>query len=264
MLNLKTNIVRGFRSAVVALGLAALTAGPAMAAGEKVELKEKDWSWEAFNGTFDRGELQRGFQVYKEVCASCHGLKFVALRTLGDPGGPGFSEAEVKALAAEYTKTIINMDGDEEDVPRIPADTFPYPFENEQIARASNNGAYPPDLSVINKARAGGANYVYSLLTGYEDAPADVEMMEGMSYNKYFSGHQIAMAPPLMDGLVEYADGTAATVEQMSVDVTAFLMWAAEPKLEARKHMGMMVMIFLGIFTVAMFFTYKQIWKDEH
>lgn len=245
-----------------------LSTGPAMAAGYAEPPKDHDWSWESgpggFTGTFDKGALQRGFKVYKEVCASCHGLKFIAFRNLADPGGPGFSEAEVKAIAKEYTKEVLDEVGDPVEVPRAPFDHFPSPFANEAQARASNNGAYPPDLSVINKARAGGANYIYSLLSGYKEAPAGFELGDGMSYNPYFKNKQIAMAPPLVDDIIEYDDGTPATVDQMSEDVTAFLMWTAEPKLEERKRMGFMAMIYLVVMAALLFFTYRKIWADRH
>ncbi len=261
------------RRSLAMLGLFAALAliinvAPASAAGEVKPPRDHDWSWESgpagITGTFDRGALQRGLKVYREVCASCHGLKFVAFRNLGDPGGPGFSEAEVKAIAAEYTKEVLDEFGDPVEVPRAPFDHYPSPFANEAQARASNGGAYPPDLSVINKARPGGADYIYSLLVGYKDAPAGFELGEGLSYNPYFKNSQIAMAPPLFDDMVEYDDGTSATVEQMAEDVTTFLMWTAEPKLEERKRTGFMVIIYLMIMAVLLFFTYRKIWADRH
>ncbi len=244
------------------------SSAPALAAGDAKPPKDHDWSWESgpggFTGTYDKGSLQRGFKVYKEVCASCHGLKLVAFRNLADPGGPGFSEAEVKAISKEYTKEVLDEVGDPVEVPRAPFDYFPSPFANEAQARASNNGAYPPDLSVINKARAGGANYIYSLLIGYKDAPAGFDLGDGMYYNEYFKNKQIAMAPPLSEDIVEYDDGTPASLEQLAEDVTTFLMWTAEPKLEERKRMGFMVIIYLIIMAALLFFTYRKIWADRH
>jgi cytochrome c1 len=228
-----------------------------------------DWSWNegplGVTGQYDQAALQRGLQVYRDVCAACHGLKFVAFRTLGDKGGPGYNEAEIEAIAAEYYKPSLDEYGDPgEEIPRLPSDYFPDPYANEVAARFSNSGALPPDLSLITKARVGGADYINSLLIGFEDEPDDVEMGEGMYYNPYFSGHQIAMAPPLFEDSVEYADGTPATVEQMSSDVTQFLMWAAEPKLEERKQIGFSVIGYLIILSVLLFFTYRRIWRDQH
>ena len=232
----------------------------AMAAGGSIDLPEQKWSFEGTLGSFDRASAQRGFQVYKEVCAACHGLKLVNYRNLSILG---FNEAEIKAIAAEYT--VIDGPNDEGEMferPARPADKFVSPFANEQAARSANGGAYPPDLSLMIEARPNGANYVYALLTGYTDAPKGTELMAGMSYNKYFPGHQIAMASPLSDDAVEYADGTSATVEQMSKDVVTFLAWAAEPNLEERKKMGLKVLIFLAFFTLIFYLIKKSIWKD--
>lgn len=232
----------------------------AHAAGDAKHPKAHDWSFEGFDGHFDRAALQRGFQVYKDVCAACHGLKYIAFRNLAEIG---FSEAEYKAIAAEYIVTDGPDDfGDMFERPAIPSDYFPSPFANDEQARASNNGALPPDLSLITKARADGANYMHALLTGYEDPPADVEMTEGLTYNPYFSGGQIAMVPPLMDDLLEYADGTPATVEQMSEDVVTFLHWAAEPKMEARKKLGSAVMVFLAVMTILLYLANKKMWAS--
>lgn len=244
--------------AALVLGLAA----PAFAAGDGVELPSQNWSFDGPFGTFDRGELQRGYQVYKEVCAACHAMKYVAFRNLRDIG---FSEAEVKALAATFEVTDgPNDSGEMFQRPGLPYDRFPSPFANEKAARAANGGAYPPDLSLIAKARANGPNYLYALLTGYKPAPAGFELAEGMNYNEYFPGHQIAMPQPLNDDQVTYADGTKATVSQMARDVTTFMMWAAEPKLEERKRMGLKVMIFLVIMTGLFFAAKKRIWRDVH
>ena len=240
-----------------------LTLDRAHAAGEAVDLLHRDWQHEGVFGTFDRASAQRGFQVYREVCAACHSLDFIAFRNLQDLG---FSEDEVKALSAEYT--VVDGPDDEGEMYERdgkPFDQFPAPYPNENAARAANGGAYPPDLSLITKARANGTNYVYSLLLGYSDEPpADVEVSDGMSYNTYYPGHQIAMAQPLYEESVEYADGTEATLEQHAADIATFLTWTAEPKLEERKGMGLKVMIFLVILTALFYATKRKIWADLH
>jgi len=240
-----------------------LISGGAHAAGGAVDLLHKDWPHGGVFGKFDKAAAQRGFQVYREVCAGCHSLDFVAFRNLADLG---FSENEVKALAAEYTVTDGPDDeGEMFERPGKPFDYLPAPFANENAARASNGGAYPPDLSLITKARPNGTDYIYSLLQGYGDEPpADVELGEGMSYNAYFPGHQIAMAQPLYEEAVDYADGTAATLEQHAIDIATFLTWTAEPKLEERKGMGLKVMIFLVILTGLFYATKRKIWSDLH
>lgn len=245
--------------------LAALTLGfaaPAFAAGEQPAPPAVKWSFNGPFGTFDRAELQRGYQVYKEVCAACHAMKYVAFRNLRDLG---FSEAEVKALAATFQVTDGPNDaGEMFQRAGQPQDKFPAPFPNEKAARASNGGAYPLDLSLIAKARAQGPDYIKALLTGYKPAPAGFALGEGLQYNEYFAGHQIAMPQPLNDDQVTYADGTKASVEQMAHDVSAFLMWAAEPKLEDRKRMGLKVMIFLIVLTGLFFAAKKRIWRKLH
>lgn len=229
------------------------------AAGNVEHPKQVPWQFEGMFGSFDRQSIQRGFQVYKEVCAACHSMRQLAYRNLGDIG---FSEAEIKAIAAEYTVTDgPNDEGDMFERPAKPSDKFVPPFPNEKAARASNGGAYPPDLSLIVKARHDGANYVYSLLTGYSDAPAHVEMMPGMYYNPYFPGGQIAMAPPLMEDRVTYMDGTQASLDQLSRDIVHFLHWAAEPEMEHRKHMGLRAMLFLVVFTLLFIWAKKRVWK---
>jgi ubiquinol-cytochrome c reductase cytochrome c1 subunit len=239
-----------------------LVANDVEAAGEPIELMNKTWPHEGPFGKFDKAAAQRGFQVYREVCSSCHSLDFIAFRNLTDLG---FTEDEVKALAEEYEVTDGPDDaGDMFERPGKPSDHLPAPFANENAARASNGGALPPDLSLITKARANGVDYVYSLLQGYEEPPADFELGEGMSYNAYFPGHQIAMAQPIDEEAVEYADGTQATLEQMSSDVTTFLTWAAEPKLEERKGTGLKAMMFLIIMTGLFYATKRKIWSDLH
>lgn len=226
------------------------------------EPRDMHWQFDGAFGTVDRQSAQRGLQVYREVCAACHGLHRVAFRTLA---GIGFPEAEIKALAAEYNvEDGPNDDGDMFERPAMPSDKFPSPYANEKAARAVNGGAYPPDLSLIIKARPNGANYVYSLLTGYKDAPEGVHVGEGMHYNPYFPGGQIAMPQPLSEGQVTFADGTSATVDQMAKDVVNFLQWAAEPEMEVRKGMGVKVMIFLFLMTVMLYIAKRRIWKDLH
>jgi len=250
------------------------------ASGEDVsKVKEQDWTFSGVFGYYDRAELQRGFQVYKEVCSSCHSMKYVYYRNLSEPGGPGFSTDEAKAIAAEFSVTDgPDSNGDMFERNALPSDKFVSPFENNVIARMSNGGALPPDLSLIAKARSTergfpmwivdlftgyqeqGVDYVYALLNGYEDMPSDFNLQDGMNYNKYYPGNQIAMYSPLSADIVEYADGTEATVENMSKDVSAFLMWTAEPKLEARKKMGFKVIIFLFILAGLLYLSKKKIW----
>jgi ubiquinol-cytochrome c reductase cytochrome c1 subunit len=259
--------------------------GAAFAAGETPVPPKQTWSFQGPFGTFDRAQLQRGFKVYREVCASCHGLSYVAFRNLSEAGGPEFSEAQVKALAAEYQiQDGPNDAGDMFERPGRPADRFPSPFPNENAAASANGGKAPPDLSLMAKARTyergfpwfitdvftqyseNGADYLTALLHGYEEAPADFKVPEGGHYNKYYPGHVIAMPNPLSDGQVEYPKNEAGqpqapeTVDQYSKDVTAFLMWAAEPHLEARKRLGFQVMLFLLVLSGLLYFTKKKVW----
>ena len=229
---------------------------------EKVEYLKTDWSFKGLFGKFDRGALQRGYQVYTEVCSSCHSMKYVSYRNLAEKGGPEFTEAQAKAIAASFE--VIdgpNEDGEMFTRPGKLSDKFVMPYENVKAAQAANGGAYPPDMSVLVKARGGGANYIYSLLQGYEDPPIGVTLDEGVHYNKYMYGNKIKMSNPLSDGLVEYNDGTKATIEQMSKDVTTFLMWTAEPHLEARHQMGFKSIVYLIILTVLVYFSMKRIWS---
>ncbi|MCI4662135.1 MAG: cytochrome c1 [Neomegalonema sp.] len=252
-----------------------LGAGSAMAAGGGTHVIDHTWSFEGVFGKFDRAQLQRGFQVYKEVCASCHSLELVSFRNLGEPGGPQFPEEQVKAIAASFT-VIDGPDAEGEmfERPGVPADKFPAPFPNVEAAKASNGGAYPPDLSLITKARAGyhgiltqmvqgagGPEYIYSLLNGYTEEPPEGLDPGELNYNAYFPGYRIAMAQPLYEDSVEYQDGTAATIEQQSADVVAFLAWAAEPKMEARKQAGVRNILLLIIFGVLLWYSNKQLWK---
>ncbi len=248
--------------AVVAVAGFGAFVAPVNAAGTAVELPKRDWSFDGALGTYDRNQLQRGFQVYKEVCAACHGLDRVFYRNLT---ALGYNEEQIKTIASEYS--VVDGPDDEGEMfdrPARPSDRFVGPYPNIQAARSVNNGAYPPDLSLIAKSRAGGADYIAALLTGYEQAPADVEVMAGMHWNKYFNGHQIAMAAPLTDGQVSYADETPTTVDQMAQDVAAFLTWAAEPHMEVRKRMGVKVLIFLSIFAFIMYRVKRKIWRDVH
>ncbi len=258
-------MIKRFPLSVPALALAGLLAfasGPALAAaGAKPEAR--DWSFHGMFGTYDRGALQRGFQIYREVCAACHSMSLVAYRNLT---GIGLSEDQIKAVAAEYEVTDgPNEEGEMYSRPAKPSDRFVAPFANDNAARASNNGALPPDLSLMAKARKGGPDYLYALLTGYkEESPEGVTLMEGMQYNLYFTGNQIAMAPPLADDAVEYQDGTKPTLAQLAQDVTTFLNWAAEPELEERKRMGIKVLLFLIVLTAMMYALKRQVWRDQH
>ncbi len=224
----------------------------------------RDWSFNGPFGAFDRAALQRGYQVYREVCASCHSMKYVAFRNLSDKGGPEFSLEAVEALAAEFTVVDGPDDyGDMFDRAGKPFDQFPMAYENDNQARAANGGALPPDLSLVAKAREAGPDYIYALLTGYSDEiPPLFKAQDGLNYNPYFPGRQLAMTRQLADGLVEYTDGTEATEEQMAHDVGQFLYWAAEPKMEARKALAKPVLIYLIILVVLLYASYKRIWRE--
>lgn len=264
-------ITRALKAGAVAIALA-VTGGPvAMAAGEYVTPPSQDFSFKGMFGTYDRVSLQRGFQVYKEVCSGCHAMHHLAYRHLEMIG---FSDEEVKAIAAGYT--VMDGPNDEGEMfQRVaePKDRFVKPFPNEQAARAANNGAYPVEMSLIAKARPNGPDYIYALLTGYGDPPEGVTVPDGQYWNEYYPGHQLAMAPPLVEGLVQYknldrAEGAPETyepsVEEMAWDVTNFLMWAAEPHLEDRKQTGWKVLLFLSIFTGLMYVAKRRVWADVH
>jgi ubiquinol-cytochrome c reductase cytochrome c1 subunit len=255
----------------VLAAVAALSLGLSFSARaeEEPSLPKQDWSFYGVFGTFDRAAAQRGFQVYKDVCSACHSMHLLFYRDLGGggatDGGIGISEDEVKAIAAEVQVTDgPNDQGDMFQRPGRPSDRFVSPFPNEQAARSSNNGALPPDLSLIVKARKGGPDYVYGILTGFKDAPAGFTVNPGMYYNETFAGHQIAMPPPLSDGAVTYADGTNATVPQMAHDVVTFLAWAANPELESRHRVGVKVVIFLLILTGLLYAVKRKVWSDVH
>ena len=231
-------------------------------AAEKIEYLKTDWSFKGLFGKFDRGALQRGYQVYSEVCSSCHSMKYLSYRNLAEKGGPEFTEAQAKAIAASFEVTDgPNQDGEMFTRPGKLSDKFVMPYENVKAAQAANGGAYPPDMSVLVKARGGGVDYIYSLLQGYEDPPIGMILDEGVHYNKYMYGNKIKMSNQLSDGLVEYSDGTQSTVEQMSKDVTTFLMWAAEPHLETRHQMGFKAIVYLIILTTLVYFSMKRIWS---
>ncbi len=241
-------------------GLAA--AAPALAATSG-EPESINWSFDGIFGTFDRAALRRGLQVYRQVCSNCHSLSSVSYRNLQEIG---FSAKEVRAMAKEYQVTDgPNDEGDMFTRPARPSDQFVSPYPNTNAARAANNGALPPDLSLIIKARENGANYVHALLTGYKDkAPKGVKVLDGMYYNAYFPGHQIAMPPPLEDGAVDYADGTKPTLDRESRDIVTFLAWAAEPTMEKRKRLGIKVMLFLLVLTGMLYALKRKIWADVH
>jgi ubiquinol-cytochrome c reductase cytochrome c1 subunit len=245
-------------AAVVFVGF---QAGAAQAA-ESAALPARDWSFTGIFGKFDTGAMQRGFQVYQEVCSGCHSLRLIAFRNLE---ALGFDEDEIKAIAAEYTvEDGPDEEGEMFERPALPSDRVPLPFPNSKAAAASNNGAVPPDLSLMIKARDGGADYVHAFLTGYADPPDGVELLDIQNYNLYFPGNLTAMAEPLFEDAVEYVDGTPATVEQMASDIVTFLAWAAEPTMEERKRMGIKVILFLLIFTGVLYAVKRKVWADLH
>jgi ubiquinol-cytochrome c reductase cytochrome c1 subunit len=252
------------RRPILILATAALIglAAESVQAAETATLPVEHWSFQGIFGTFDRAALRRGFQVYREVCSACHSMNLLHYRNLQEIG---FSEDEVKQIAASVQVTDGPNDaGEMYERPGRPSDTFKAPFPNEQAARAANNGALPPDLSLIVKARAGGADYLHAILAGYGEPPPDLKLAEGMNYNKYFPGHQIAMPPPLSEGAVTYADGTKATVDQMAFDVANFLAWAAEPTLEERHYTGVKTVLFLIVLTALLYAVKRKVWAEVH
>lgn len=256
-------------------------AGALAAEGQK-DAMDVSYSFEGPFGHFDRAQLQRGYKVYQEVCAACHSMKLLSFRNLHQPGGPGFSDEQVKALAATFTvKDGPGSDGEMFDRPAVPSDRFPSPFANDEAARAANGGAVPTDLSLITKARAGwhgtfnqlisgigGPEYVFSVLAGYEDPSGELakDQPEGKYYNPYFAaGHWIGMPPPLTEGQVTFDDGAPNTVADMARDVSAFLAWAGEPKMEERKSLGFSVIIYLAILALLLYLVKNRIWsRVEH
>ena len=286
-MTLQTNIRAMKKTLVLIAAAAGLTfaAQPALAEGQAHALRDGGFSFEGPFGSFDRNQLQRGYKVYREVCASCHGMDLMYFRTLAEPGGPFFdahqaSPAEnrfVKALAKEVQIADIDTETGEP-VMRdgTAADRFPNPYPNATAAAAANGGAAPPDLSVMAKARSGGADYIYSLLTGYEAVPAGLQIRPGQYYNTYMAGDLtpfmpdgahvppggfIAMPNPLMDGQVTYDDDTVASVDQMAKDVAAYIGWASDPRQVQRKQTGVGVLIFLFIFAGITYLSYRRIWK---
>ena len=232
------------------------------AAEKSHELLKPGWSFKGFFGKFDRASLQRGYQVYTEVCAACHSMKYLSYRNLFETGGPEFSEDQVKIIASQFEVVDgPNSEGEMFTRPAKLSDKFVMPYENVEAATAANGGAYPPDMSVLVKARKGGADYIYSLLLGYDDPPAGMELDDGVYFNKYMYGNKIKMSAPLSDGIVEYSDGTEATTEQMSKDVVSFLMWSAEPHLESRHKTGFRVIVYLIILTILVYLSMKKIWS---
>ena len=281
---------KGKATAAAAVVLFALVLGGLVGSTGHASAQEEEaptppmqkWSFSGPFGKFDRAQLQRGFKVYHDVCQNCHSLKLVSFRNLAEPGGPEFSEAQVDGLAAEYKVKDVNDQGEPIDRPARSADHFPPPFENDAQARQVTGGAIPPDMSVLAKARGyergfplfvfdiftqyqeAGPDYIVSIVTGYGDPPAGMDMPAGTNYNKMFPGHRIGMRKPLTDKQVDYTDGTPQTVEQYGKDVAAFLQWAAEPHLEARKRIGFQVMIFLIVFSCLLYFTKRKVWADVH
>ncbi len=245
-------------------GVAALLcfAAPVAGAAEAEHAPKQDWSFNGMFGTYDRAALQRGFKVYREVCAACHSMDRLHYRDLS---ALGYDESQVKAIAGEVS--VMDGPNDEGEMferPGRPGDKFKAPFANRQAAMYANNGAYPPDMSLLAKARHGGPNYIYGILTGYEDAPAGHELLQGQHWNKYMPGHVLSMAPPLQDGQIAYEDGTEGSVAQYAKDVSHFLMWAAEPHMEKRKQTGVMVVLFLLAFCGVMYAVKRKIWADQH
>ena len=251
------------KSLRIGLALAAIAGfAPTVHAQEHEKLLHADWSFQGPFGAYDRASAQRGFQIYKEVCSSCHSMRLLSYRDLR---GLGLSEAQVKAVAAEFqVPGGTNDQGEAVERPALPADRFKLPFPNDKAARAANGGALPPDQSLIIKARPNGPDYVYSLLQGYVDPPAGVKVPNGQYYNKYFPGHLLAMPQPLRPDQVQYIDGTKATLEQEAKDIVEFLTWASEPTMETRKQMGVKVVLFLALMTGLTYGVKKKIWKDVH
>ena len=238
-----------------------LSFSTAHAAEDAVMPPDMDWPHEGIFGTYDQNALQRGYQIYRENCSACHAMKYMSYRNLADIG---FTEAEIKTIAAEYmVQDGPNDDGEMFERSGKPFDRFNSPYPNEQAARYANNGAMPPDLSLIVKAREHGEDYIYGLLTGYKDAPADETLADGQYWNEYMLGYKIAMPPPLADGQITYSNGDSASLEQAAADVTQYLAWAAEPNLNARKKMGMKVILFLLLLTGLLYASKKKIWRDQ-
>lgn len=275
-MSIKKTFLGVLAAATLAFGIV-----PAQAAEEAPHTERVDWSFSGIFGTYDQNQLRRGFQVFREVCSSCHGLEYISFRNLAEPGGPDYSEDQVRALAAEYT--IADETAEDGERPGVPSDRWPAPFPSEQIAADANGGKAPPDLSLMAKARGvhvdfpwwilnyftayqeAGADYIYNLLTSYEEAPEGSDIAPGLHYNTYFAGHSIAMPPPLSEGIVSYEDETTPeTVEQYAKDVAAFLQWTADPHMAERKATGFRAIIFLIGFAVLMWLVKRRIWRNAH
>jgi cytochrome c1 len=273
------------KAASFAIGMGMLGM-PAFAAGDAATPPRQSWTFSGMFGHFDNNQLQRGFQVYQNVCAACHSMSKVSFRNLSEKGGPEFKPEQIRELVTKWPIQVKDGPNDKgemfERAPRA-SDRFPSPHANVEAAKAANNGAAPPDFSVLAKARTykvgfpgfvidalpgftyqeAGVDYLYALLAlGYVDPPAGKKIEDGLSYNKYMPGEKIAMASPLADGVLEYTDGSPNTKEQYAKDVVAFMMWAAEPHLEQRKQIGFRVMVFLLVFAGLLYFTKKKIWAD--
>ncbi|MET1025971.1 MAG: cytochrome c1 [Dongiaceae bacterium] len=257
------------KAATVVVGAAAVLFIAAEQGGH-VDIPKEEWSFQGFFGTYDQAQLKRGFQIYSEVCSGCHSLNLLSYRNLENIG---FSDDEVKTIAAkvQVQNEDPNDQGEMFQRPGKPSDHFHPPFPNEQAARAANNGALPPDMSLLAKSRAGkgfggyaGADYIHALMTGYVQPPADFKVSPGMNYNKYFKGHQIAMPQPLQDNSVTYTDGTPATLDQEGRDIATFLTWASESELEQRKATGLKAMLFLVVFTLLAYAAKRKVWKHIH
>ena len=228
---------------------------------KKIDLIESNWSFDGLFGTFDRASLQRGYQVYQEVCSGCHSAKYLSYRNLSEKGGPEFSVEEAKAIASQFeVKDGPNSEGEMFIRSGRLSDNFVNPYPNIEASTAANGGAYPPDMSVLAKARPGGADYIYSLLLGYEEAPEDFELDDGVYYNKYMPGNKIKMSEPIYDEIVEYSDGTQATKEQVAKDITTFLVWASEPHLESQHRMGFKSIFYLIILITLVYMSKQKVW----
>jgi ubiquinol-cytochrome c reductase cytochrome c1 subunit len=244
-------------SAIVATGL---LAAPAHA--QEADMPHERWSFQGLFGTFDLAAAQRGFQIYSGVCSNCHSMKLLHYRDLS---GIGLDADQIKAIAANVTvPSGLDDQGNPKDGPATPASPFKSPFANDVAARAANNGALPPDLSLIVNAREGGPDYIYGILTGFAEAPAGFKMQDGMNYNRTFPGHQIAMPQPLQDGTVEYSDGTPTNLNQEAHDVVTFLDWAANPETVERKQIGVRVILFLLFMTGITYAVKRKVWSDVH
>ena len=262
------------RKALLSLGLTLVaTVTFAQPSTDALPPKAVSFSFEGPFGTYDRGALQRGFQVYKEVCSACHSLNHIAFHNLAEEGGPGFTDEQAKAIAASYKipaepndkGETTDSSGNRLTRPGTIADHFPPPFANEQAARTANGGALPPDLSLVVKARAGGPQYVYSIVTGFhEKTPSWFKVLPNKYYNPYFAGWNISMPPPLTNGSVTFSDGTPNNLDQEAHDVVTFLSWASEPRMEERKRLGLGVMAFLIVFSGLLFLAYRRVWRDAH